>query len=95
MKSDNSITTLDRIKAEHYCIIKTVSLREDIKARFSEMGLVPDTLVYVKKRAPLGDPMEISVRGYSLCIRCTDAEHIEVDRLDKASTAAKTEAKRK
>lgn len=95
MKSDNSITTLDRIKAESYCVIKTVSLRDDIKARFSEMGLVPDTLVYVKKRAPLGDPMEISVRGYSLCIRCTDAEHIEVDRLDKASTAAKTEERRK
>ena len=53
MKSDNSITTLDRIKAESYCVIKTVSLRDDIKARFSEMGLVPETLVYVKKRAPL------------------------------------------
>ena len=49
MKSDNSITTLDRIKAESYCVIKTVSLRDDIKARFSEMGLVPETLVYVKK----------------------------------------------
>lgn len=48
MKSDNSITTLDRIKAESYCVIKTVSLRDDIKARFSEMGLVPETLVYVK-----------------------------------------------
>ena len=35
MKSDNSITTLDRIKAESYCVIKTVSLRDDIKARFS------------------------------------------------------------
>ena len=65
MKSDNSITTLDRIKAESYCVIKTVSLRDDIKARFSEMGLVPETLVYEKKRAPLGDPMEICVRGYS------------------------------
>lgn len=94
MKSDNSITTLDRIKAESYCVIKTVSLRDDIKARFSEMGLVPETLVYVKKRAPLGDPMEICVRGYSLCIRNTDAEHISVDRL-KGTTAAKTEAKRK
>jgi len=87
MKSDNSITTLDRIKAESYCVIKTVSLRDDIKARFSEMGLVPETLVYVKKRAPLGDPME-------MCIRNTDAEHISVDRL-KGTTAAKTEAKRK
>ena len=94
MKSDNSITTLDRIKAESYCVIKTVSLRDDIKARFSEMGLVPETLVYVKKRAPLGDPMETCVRGYSLCIRNTDAEHISVDRL-KGTTAAKTEAKRK
>ena len=94
MKSDNSITTLDRIKAESYCVIKTVSLRDDIKARFSEMGLVPETLVYVKKRAPLGDPMEICVRGYSLCRRNTDAEQISVDRL-KGTTAAKTEAKRK
>ena len=56
MKSDNSITTLDRIKAESYCVIKTVSLRDDIKARFSEMGLVPETLVYVKKTRAVGRP---------------------------------------
>lgn len=41
MKSDNSITTLDRIKAESYCVIKTVSLRDDIKARFPKWGSSP------------------------------------------------------
>lgn len=92
---NNTFSSLDKIKAEQYCIIKSVSLREDIKARFAEMGLVPNTLVYVKKRAPLGDPMEISIRGYSLCIRCTDAEHIEVEKLEEQSNIASAEKQSK
>ena len=53
-------------------------LLPDIKTRLAEMGLVKDTIVTVVKKAPLGDPIEISVRGYALCIRATEAEHFHV-----------------
>ena len=53
-------------------------LLPDIKTRLAEMGLVKGTVVTVVKKAPLGDPIEISVRGYALCIRATEAEHFSV-----------------
>lgn len=59
-------------------IIKDIRLLPDIKTRLAEMGLTHNAEVTVIKKAPLGDPLEISVRGYSLCIRATEAEHFEV-----------------
>lgn len=49
-----------------------------IKRRIMDMGLTKGTEVYVRKVAPLGDPMELTVRGYELSIRKADAEMIEV-----------------
>ena len=49
-----------------------------IKRRIMDMGLTKGTQVYVRKVAPLGDPVEVTVRGYELSIRKTDAEMIEV-----------------
>lgn len=44
-----------------------------------DMGITKGTTVYVKKLAPLGDPMELTVRGYELSLRKADAEMIEVE----------------
>ena len=49
-----------------------------LKRRLIEMGLTPGTRVTVSKRAPLGDPIEIRLRGYELTLRCDDAEKILV-----------------
>lgn len=49
-----------------------------IKRRIMDMGITKGTEVYVRKVAPLGDPVEITVRGYELSIRKADAEMIEV-----------------
>ena len=49
-----------------------------VKRRIMDMGLTNNTEVYVRKVAPLGDPIEITVRGYELSLRKTDAEMIEV-----------------
>ena len=49
-----------------------------VKRRIMDMGLTKNTEVYVRKVAPLGDPIEITVRGYELSLRKTDAEMIEV-----------------
>lgn len=49
-----------------------------IKRRIMDMGLTKGTSVYVRKVAPLGDPIEVTVRGYELSLRKADAERIEV-----------------
>ena len=49
-----------------------------VKRRIMDMGLTKNTEVYVRKVAPLGDPVEITVRGYELSIRKADAEMVEV-----------------
>lgn len=50
-----------------------------VKRRIMDMGITRGTEVYVRKVAPLGDPIEINVRGYELSIRLADAEMIEVE----------------
>ena len=49
-----------------------------VKRRIMDMGLTKGTAVHVRKVAPLGDPVEVTVRGYELSIRKEDAERIEV-----------------
>ncbi|MBD8960252.1 MAG: ferrous iron transport protein A [Clostridiales bacterium] len=49
------------------------------KRRIMDMGLTKGTEVYVRKVAPLGDPVELTVRGYELSLRRADAEMIEVE----------------
>ncbi len=49
-----------------------------IKRRIMDMGITKGTEIYVRKVAPLGDPIEITVRGYELSLRKADAEMIEV-----------------
>lgn len=50
-----------------------------VKRRIMDMGLTKGVEVYVRKVAPLGDPVEVTVRGYELSIRKADAEMIEVE----------------
>lgn len=54
---------------------------EDPPGRLLEMGLLPGTTVEVVRRAPLGDPIDLKVRGFHLSIRDHEAERIHVDRL--------------
>ena len=50
-----------------------------VKRRIMDMGLTRGTEVYVRKVAPLGDPVEVTVRGYELSLRRADADMIEVE----------------
>ena len=50
-----------------------------VKRRIMDMGLTKGTEVFVQKLAPLGDPLQVTVRGYELSIRKADAELIEVE----------------
>lgn len=50
-----------------------------VKRRIMDMGITKNTSVYIRKVAPLGDPIEVTVRGYELSLRKADAEIIEVE----------------
>lgn len=76
------LTTLDKLPVGRSGVITKVGGEGALRLRFLDMGLIPRTEVNVYKIAPLGDPMEIHLRGYSLTIRKEDAANIEIDRPD-------------
>ena len=71
--------TLKEVKIGESAIIKRLHGEGALKRRIMDMGLPKGTEVYVRKVAPLGDPMELTVRGYELSVRKSDAENIEVE----------------
>lgn len=72
-------TTLDKLPLGQEAIIAKVGGEGSIlRRRLLDMGLTPRTRVMVRKRAPLGDPLEISLRGYELTLRAEEAAKITV-----------------
>ena len=70
--------TLRDVKVGEIAVIEKLHGEGAIKRRIMDMGLTKGTEVYVRKVAPLGDQMELTVRGYELSVRKGDAENIEV-----------------
>ena len=70
--------TLRYVKVGEHAVIVKLHGEGALKRRIMDMGLTKGTEIYVRKVAPLGDPMELTVRGYELSVRKADAELIEV-----------------
>ena len=70
--------TLRDVKVGDTCTVKKLHGEGAVKRRIMDMGVTKKTEVYVRKVAPLGDPIEVTVRGYELSIRKADAEMVEV-----------------
>ena len=71
--------TLKDVKVGETATIVKLHGEGATKRRIMDMGLTKGTKVYVRKVAPLGDPMELTVRNYELSVRKADAEMIEVE----------------
>ena len=71
--------TLDKLPLGQEAVITVVGGEGALRCRLLDMGLIPKTRVRVEKIAPLGDPLELRVRGYSLSLRKEDAGKIEVE----------------
>lgn len=71
--------TLNQLKIGHTAIIKSVKGEGALRLRLLDMGLIPRTQVKMHKIAPMGDPIEITVRGYELTLRIEDAKNIEIE----------------
>ena len=73
------ITNLREVKVGQKCTVKRLHGEGAVKRRIMDMGITRRTPVFVRKVAPLGDPIEVTVRGYELSIRKADAEMVEVE----------------
>ena len=71
--------TLDKLPLGQEAVITAVGGEGALRCRLLDIGLIPKTRVRVEKVAPLGDPLELRVRGYSLSLRKEDAGKIEVE----------------
>ena len=70
--------TLRDVKCDSSAVVIKLHGEGATKSRIIDMGITKGTSVYVRKVAPLGDPLEITVRGYELSLRKSDAQMIEV-----------------
>ena len=71
--------TLKDVAVGDSAIVKKLSGEGALKRRIMDMGITKGVEIYIRKVAPLGDPIEISVRGYELSLRKADADIIEVE----------------
>jgi Fe2+ transport system protein FeoA len=75
--------TLDKLPIGKTATITQVGGEGALRCRLLDMGIIPKTKVNVIKVAPMGDPIEINIRGYELTIRMDDARKIEIKEEDK------------
>ena len=71
--------TLKEVKPGNSVTIRRLNSTGSVKKKLMDMGLTKNTEVYIRKVAPLGDPIELTVRGYELSIRKADAALIVVE----------------
>lgn len=70
--------TLNELKVGANAIVSGINGKGVLRSRLLEMGVIPNTKITVVKKAPLGDPIEIYLRSYSLTLRLEDCKNIEV-----------------
>lgn len=73
------IKKLSEFKPGEEGTVKKVNGEGRIRRRLFDMGITPDTVVFMRKVAPFGDPIEITLRGYELTLRKSEAEFVEVE----------------
>lgn len=73
------MNTLKQVKVGQTCTVKRVHGEGALRRRIMDMGITKGVEIYVRKVAPLGDPIEITVRDYELSVRKNDAELIEIE----------------
>ena len=72
------MATLKEAKVGETVTVRKLNGEGAIKRRIMDMGLTKGTEVYIRKVAPLGEPIEVTVRGYELALRKADAEMVEI-----------------
>ena len=73
------LKTLDKFNVGETGLIKKVNGEGPLRRRLLDMGVTPGTSVYLRKKAPLGDPIEITIRGYELTLRKSEASLVVLE----------------
>ena len=73
------MTTLNDVKCGQTVRVKKIQGEGPVRRRIMDMGITKGSEIYVRKVAPLGDPVEINIRGYELTLRKFDAEMVIVE----------------
>ena len=73
------IKRLDEFALGETGVVKTVEGEGMLRRRLLDMGVTPGTAIFLRKKAPLGDPIEITIRGYELTLRKTEAHLIVLE----------------
>lgn len=76
--------TIKDLKIGEVALITKVDVSAPLRLRLLDMGFIPNTVVKVQKIAPLGNPIQIQIRGYEIAIRKEDAEKIYVKKENKS-----------
>ena len=71
--------TLKDVQVGETCVVRRLHGEGPVKRRIMDMGITRGVEIYVRKVAPLGDPMELNIRSYELSVRKADAEMVEVE----------------
>lgn len=80
MKTIGETCSLSELKIGQTAVVKSINIaNKDVKRHLLDMGLTKGTNVAIKKIAPMGDPIDILLRGYELAIRKSDLKQIEVE----------------
>ncbi len=80
MKTIGEICSLSELKIGQTAVVKSINItNKNVKRHLLDMGLTKGTKVSIKKIAPMGDPIDILLRGYELAIRKADLRQIEVE----------------
>lgn len=78
LKEEVKLRTLRDAKIGETVVVAKIHGEGGVKRRIMDMGITKNVEIYVRKVAPLGDPIELTVRGYELSLRKADAEMIEI-----------------
>ena len=83
--------TLADLKIGQDAVLRTIGGQGELRHHLLDMGLTPGTEVTLRKVAPMGDPIEVELRGYELTLRLDDAAKIEVENVHETDRAARSE----
>lgn len=73
------LKTLDQFQIGETGVVKSVGGEGKIKRRLFDMGITNGAEIFLRKRAPLGDPIEVTIRGYELTLRKTEASCVSME----------------
>ncbi|MCH5157125.1 MAG: ferrous iron transport protein A [Clostridiales bacterium] len=72
--------TLDQFAIGEHGVVRHIAGEGKMRRRLLDMGITPGAEIMLRKKAPLGDPLEITVRGYELTLRATEAQLVTMER---------------